>query len=110
MNAPALFILLLLSMLLIKGTQGSAWVNAIIVFIKVTIVLIFIFIGWKFINPANHTPFFIPADQPAAQLADGSTYSYTPTFNHGFLGVLRGAAIVFFAFIGFDAVSTAAQE
>ncbi|MFI5185369.1 MAG: amino acid permease [Chitinophagales bacterium] len=110
MNAPALFILLILSLLLIRGTQESAWVNAVIVFIKVTIVLIFIFIGWKFINPANHTPFFIPADQPPAKLADGSSYSYAPTFNHGFLGVLRGAAIVFFAFIGFDAVSTAAQE
>jgi APA family basic amino acid/polyamine antiporter len=110
MNAPALLILLILSLLLIRGTQESAWVNAVIVFIKVTIVLIFIFIGWKFINPSNHTPFFIPADQPPAHLADGTTYSYAPAFNHGFLGVLRGAAIVFFAFIGFDAVSTAAQE
>jgi len=110
MNAPALFILLVLSMLLIRGTQQSAWVNAVIVFIKVTIVLIFIFIGWKFIDPANHTPFFIPADQPPAKLIDGTEYSYLPTFNHGFAGVLRGAAIVFFAFIGFDAVSTAAQE
>jgi APA family basic amino acid/polyamine antiporter len=110
LNAPALFILLVLSMLLIRGTQESAWVNAVIVFIKVTIVLVFIFIGWKFINSGNHTPFFIPADQPPAQLPDGTSYSYAPTFNHGFAGVLRGAAIVFFAFIGFDAVSTAAQE
>ncbi|MDP4264836.1 MAG: amino acid permease [Bacteroidota bacterium] len=110
MNAPALLILLVLSLLLIRGTQQSAWVNAIIVFIKVTIVLVFIVIGWKFINGANHTPYFIPADQAPAKLADGSEYSYAPTFNHGFLGVLRGAAIVFFAFIGFDAVSTAAQE
>ncbi|HEY0432634.1 MAG TPA: amino acid permease, partial [Chitinophagaceae bacterium] len=110
MNAPALLILLILSLLLIRGTQQSAVVNGVIVFIKVTIVLIFIFIGWKFINPANHTPFMIPADQPPARMADGTEYSYAPTFNHGFLGVLRGAAIVFFAFIGFDAVSTAAQE
>ena len=110
MNVPALFILLILSLLLIRGTQESAVVNAVIVFIKVTIVLVFIFIGWKFINPANHTPYMIPADQPPATLGDGSTYSYAPSFNHGFLGVLRGAAIVFFAFIGFDAVSTAAQE
>lgn len=110
LNAPALFILLVLSMLLIRGTQESAWVNAVIVFIKVTIVLVFIFIGWKFINPANHNPFFIPADQPPAKLPDGTSYSYAPTFNHGLAGVLRGAAIVFFAFIGFDAVSTAAQE
>ena len=110
LNAPALAILIILTLLLIRGTQQSAAVNSIIVFIKVTIVLVFIFIGWKFINGANHTPYFIPADQPPAQLPDGTSYSYAPTFNHGFAGVLRGAAIVFFAFIGFDAVSTAAQE
>lgn len=110
MNAPALFILLLLSLLLIKGTQESAIVNAVIVFVKVAIVLIFIAVGWQFIKPENHVPFFIPADQPDALLPDGTHYSYAPTFNHGFWGVLRGAAVVFFAFIGFDAVSTAAQE
>ncbi len=109
-NAPALLILFILTLILIKGTQESAMVNAIIVFIKVAIVLIFIAIGWKFIDGANHTPYFIPADQPPALLPDGSTWSYAPTFNHGIMGVLRGAAIVFFAFIGFDAVSTAAQE
>jgi len=110
MNAPALFILLVLSLLLIRGTQQSAWVNAVSVFIKVAIVLAFIAIGWQFINGANHDPYFIPADQPPVTLKDGSTYSYTDTFRHGWGGVLRGAAIVFFAFIGFDAVSTAAQE
>jgi APA family basic amino acid/polyamine antiporter len=110
LNAPALLIILILSLLLIRGTQQSAWVNAVIVFIKVAIVLIFIAIGWQFINPANHTPYFIPADQPPAKLPDGTEYSYAPSFNHGWGGVLRGAAIVFFAFIGFDAVSTAAQE
>lgn len=109
-NAPALIILLILTLLLIKGTQESAMVNAIIVFIKVAIVLVFIAIGWKYINPANHSPYFIPADAPPAILPDGSQYSYAPSFNHGWLGVLRGASIVFFAFIGFDAVSTAAQE
>lgn len=110
MNAPALLILIILTLLLIRGTQQSAWVNAIIVVIKVAIVLIFIAIGWSYIRPENHTPYFIPADAPPAVLPDGSTHSYAPTFNHGFAGVLRGAAIVFFAFIGFDAVSTAAQE
>jgi len=109
-NAPALLIVLLLTLLLIRGTQQSASVNAVIVFIKVAIVLIFIAIGWGFIDSANHTPYFIPADQPPAILPDGTQYSYTDTFRHGFMGVLRGAAIVFFAFIGFDAVSTAAQE
>lgn len=110
MNVPALFILLLLSLLLIKGTQESAIVNAIIVFIKVAIVLVFIVIGWQFIDPANHTPYMIPEDAPPATLPDGEAYSYKEFFRHGWGGVLTGAAIVFFAFIGFDAVSTAAQE
>lgn len=100
MNLPALFILLLLSLLLIKGTQESAFVNAIIVFIKVAIVLVFIAIGWGFVNPANHTPYLIPE----------GVAGHEGVFKHGWGGVLGGAAIVFFAFIGFDAVSTAAQE
>jgi APA family basic amino acid/polyamine antiporter len=110
MNVPALFILLLLSLLLIKGTQESALVNGIIVFIKVAIVIVFIFVGWKFINPANHHPYLIPADAKPAIQPDGTEYSYADTFRHGWGGVLTGAAVVFFAFIGFDAVSTAAQE
>jgi basic amino acid/polyamine antiporter, APA family len=99
-NAPALVILLALTLLLIKGTQESAFVNAIIVFVKVAIVLVFIALGWGFINPANHVPYMIPEG-----LAGHEGY-----FKHGYGGVLGGAAIVFFAFIGFDAVSTAAQE
>lgn len=110
MNIPALFILFLLSILLIKGTQESAKVNMIIVIVKVAIVLVFIAIGWSFINPANHTPFFIPADAKPAIKLDGSEYTYTDFFRHGWGGVLTGAGIVFFAFIGFDAVSTTAQE
>lgn len=100
MNLPALVILLLLTLLLIKGTQESAMVNAIIVFIKVAIVLIFIAVGWQFIDGANHTPYMIPEGTPG----------HEGVFKHGWGGVLGGAAIVFFAFIGFDAVSTAAQE
>ena len=100
MNAPALLILLILSLLLIKGTQESAIVNAIIVFIKVAIVLVFIALGWGFINPDNHTPYIIPENTPG----------YEGFWNHGFPGIITGAGIVFFAFIGFDAVSTAAQE
>ena len=99
-NAPALLILALISALLIKGTQESAFVNGIIVFLKVAIVLIFIVIGWGFINPANHTPYLIPEGTPG----------HEGIFKWGWGGVLGGAAIVFFAFIGFDAVSTAAQE
>lgn len=109
-NLPALLILFMISALLIKGTQESAFINAIIVFIKVAIVLVFIAVGWHFINPANHTPYLIPADAKPAILPDGTLYDYSDTFRHGWGGVLRGAAIVFFAFIGFDAVSTAAQE
>ncbi|HTA81948.1 MAG TPA: amino acid permease, partial [Bacteroidia bacterium] len=84
--------------------------NAIIVFVKVSIVLIFIAIGWGFMKSANHTPYLIPDNAPPVDLGNGKTYSYAPAVNHGWLGVLRGAAVVFFAFIGFDAVSTAAQE
>jgi APA family basic amino acid/polyamine antiporter len=109
-NLPALVILLLLSALLIKGTQESATVNAVIVILKVAIVLVFIAVGWGFIKAANHTPYLIPANAPPAILPDGTTYSYLDFFRHGWGGVLRGAGIVFFAFIGFDAVSTAAQE
>jgi basic amino acid/polyamine antiporter, APA family len=110
MNAPALIILLLLTALLIRGTQQSAAVNTIIVVVKVSIVLLFIVLGWAYINPANHVPYMIPADAPPATLPNGESYSYADTFRHGWGGVLTGAGVVFFAFIGFDAVSTAAQE
>ncbi len=99
-NLPALFILIILTLVLIKGTQESASLNAVIVFVKVSIVLIFIFIGWGFINEANYTPFVIPDTLPGHEAWN----------THGWGGVLGGAGIVFFAFIGFDAVSTAAQE
>jgi APA family basic amino acid/polyamine antiporter len=102
-NVPALFILLLLSALLIKGTKESAIVNGFIVIIKVTIVILVIAIGWGFINPANHTP-FIPAATTYVT-PQGITHNYG-----GILGILGAAGVVFFAYIGFDAVSTAAQE
>jgi basic amino acid/polyamine antiporter, APA family len=99
-NFPALLILVILTMILIKGTKESANLNAVIVFVKVGIVLLFIGLGWGFINEANYTPFMIP-----------ETMAGHESWNtHGWGGVLGGAGIVFFAFIGFDAVSTAAQE
>ena len=98
-NLPAVSILFLLTLVLIKGTKESAGLNSIIVVIKVSIVIIFIVIGWGFINEANYTPFTIP-DQ----------VGHEGWNRHGWGGVLGGAGIVFFAFIGFDAVSTAAQE
>ncbi|RYZ99492.1 MAG: amino acid permease, partial [Sphingobacteriaceae bacterium] len=109
-NLPAIAIIFLLSMLLIRGTSESASVNNVIVIVKVSIVLLIIGFGWSFINPANHTPYMIPADAGSVKLDTGKIHEYADLTNHGWLGVLRGASIVFFAFIGFDAVSTAAQE
>ncbi|MCX6231760.1 MAG: amino acid permease [Bacteroidetes bacterium] len=103
MNIPALFIIFLLSLLLIRGARESALVNSIIVITKVSIVILFIAFGWSFINPVNHTPFI-----PEATIfvdAQGVSHHFG-----GILGILGAAGVVFFAFIGFDAVSTAAQE
>jgi APA family basic amino acid/polyamine antiporter len=102
-NLPAVFILLVLSLLLIRGMQESAFVNSLIVITKVAIVLMVIAIGWGFMNPANHTP-YIPAPTTYTT-AQGVTHPYG-----GIMGILGAAGVVFFAFIGFDAVSTAAQE
>jgi APA family basic amino acid/polyamine antiporter len=103
MNIPAVIILAALSALLVRGIQEAAWVNNLIVIVKVSIVLLVIVIGWGFINPANHTP-FIPA-ATTYTTPQGVTHAYG-----GVMGILGAAGVVFFAFIGFDAVSTAAQE
>jgi len=95
-NLPAIFIVSVLSLLLIKGTKESASLNNFLVVIKVAVVIIFIVLGWKFIDPTNYTP-YIPEN--------------TGVFGQfGWSGIAAGAGTVFFAFIGFDAVSTAAQE
>jgi APA family basic amino acid/polyamine antiporter len=103
MNIPAVVILLLLTLLLIRGTKESAFVNGLIVVLKVSIVLLFIGIGWGFINSGNHTP-LIPAPTTYTT-PQGITHAYG-----GIMGILGAAGVVFFAYIGFDAVSTAAQE
>jgi len=103
MNIPAVVILGLLSLLLIRGTRESAVVNNLIVITKVSIVIVVTLVGWEFINPANHTPFIPAATTYTTPL--GVTHAYG-----GILGILGAAGVVFFAFIGFDAVSTAAQE
>ena len=103
MNIPAVGILLILSLLLVRGTRESAFVNNLIVITKVTIVLMIIVLGWGFIKSANHTP-FIPAATTYTNVV-GVTHAYG-----GFWGLVGAAGVVFFAFIGFDAVSTAAQE
>lgn len=103
MNLPAVFILVLLTALLIRGTRESAFVNGIIVVLKVSIVLLVIGVGWGFINPANHTP-LIP-ESTIYTTPQGIQHAYG-----GIMGILGAAGVVFFAYIGFDAVSTAAQE
>lgn len=102
-NLPALFIVSALSLLLIRGTQESALVNNLIVVTKVTIVILIIAAGWSYINPVNHAV-YIPE---ATKYVDhqGISHNYG-----GIMGILGAAGVVFFAFIGFDAVSTAAQE
>jgi basic amino acid/polyamine antiporter, APA family len=95
-NLLAVFIVVAISAILIIGIQESARFNSFIVFIKVTVVVMFICIGYFYINHANYTP-FIPEN--------------TGTFGvFGWSGVLAAAGQIFFAYIGFDAVSTAAQE
>lgn len=87
-NLPAILIIGLLTSVLILGARESTRVNAVIVIGNILVILLFIVVGTTFINPANYTPF-------------------TP---FGIAGVFQGAAMVFFAYIGFDAVSTAAEE
>lgn len=95
-NLPAAILVIILSLILMRGTSGSSKFNDLMVTLKIAVVLAFIGIGFKYINTDNLTP-FIPAN--------------TGVFGeYGWSGILRGAAIVFFAYIGFDAVSTAAQE
>jgi APA family basic amino acid/polyamine antiporter len=95
-NLPAVFIICMISLLLIIGIKESARTNAIVVVIKVTVVLVFIGVGWHYIHPENYKP-FIPPNQGAFG-------------EFGLSGIMKGAGVIFFAYIGFDAVSTAAQE
>ena len=88
-NLPSVLIVLCLTVLLIQGTRKSVGMNTIIVIIKIAVILLFILLSITSIHPANWEPFMPPT---------------------GWFGVFSGAAIVFFAFIGFDAVVTAAEE
>jgi len=95
-NLPAVLIIALISTLLILGIKESANVNAAMVMIKVTVVLIFIGVGIWFIKGDNYVPFIPPNTGKFGEF--------------GWSGVIRAAGVIFFAYIGFDAVSTAAQE
>jgi basic amino acid/polyamine antiporter, APA family len=101
-NVPAMLVIAAVSALLVVGVQDSARVNSVIVAIKLVIILVFIVAAAPFVNlghwvtASNPDGAFIPPNAGPGQF--------------GFSGVVRGAAVVFFAYIGFDAVSTAAQE
>lgn len=95
-NIPAILIVIAMSLILMRGTAGSSFVNGLIVFLKIAVILVFVILGWQFIRTENYIP-YIPENTGALG-------------EYGLSGILRGAAIVFFAFLGFDAVSTAAQE
>jgi APA family basic amino acid/polyamine antiporter len=95
-NLGAVFIVVVVSLILMRGISESALVNTIIVIVKVSIVLAVIAVGIFYIHPANYLPFVPPN---------------TGTFGeYGVSGIIRGAGTIFFAYIGFDAVSTASQE
>jgi basic amino acid/polyamine antiporter, APA family len=96
LNLPAVLIILAVTALLVRGVKESARFNTVIVFVKVTVVLLFIAFAARFVNPVNWHP-FVPAN--------AGTFG-----RYGVSGVLQGATMVFFAYIGFDAVSTCAQE
>jgi len=98
-NLPAVVLILALTLLLVRGVQESAMFNNIVVAIKMTIVLLVIGFGFMYVNTDNWSP-FIP---DMVTNPDGTT-------KYGISGVLRAAPVVFFSYIGFDAVSTAAQE
>ncbi|MEJ5052961.1 amino acid permease [Sphingobacterium sp. MYb382] len=113
-NVPAIVIVCLLSLLLIRGTKESSRLNNILVILKVSVVIIFIALGWSFIESANHTP-FIPTNEGEELVKNGElgfwSFMGSDYFGKfGISGILRAAGVLFFAFVGFDAVSTAAQE
>ena len=95
-NLPAIVAIVCISLLLIRGVSESASVNMVITIIKVAIVLIVIALGAGYIHPANYQPFIPPNTGHFGEF--------------GLSGIMRGAGVVFFAYIGFDAVSTCAAE
>jgi basic amino acid/polyamine antiporter, APA family len=115
-NLPAMFIVALLSTLLVIGIRESANFNNIMVITKVSVIVLFIAIGFMFVKSVNWHPFIPPNKVEAAPISQyGSFWAWLKAYSSefgkfGIGGVLRGAGVIFFAYIGFDAVSTAAQE
>ena len=95
-NLPAFLIVALITLVLVKGVQESSFVNAVIVIIKVAVVLLFVAIGFFYIDKSNYDPFIPPNT--------GEFGSF------GWSGIMRAAGVLFFAYVGFDTLSTAAQE
>jgi len=102
LNVPAMAVIAAISALLIVGVHDSARVNNIIVVIKVAIIVVFVGIGAWFVSLSN----WVTAGNPEGAFIPPNL----GPGQYGWSGVVRGAAVVFFAYIGFDAVSTAAQE
>ena len=121
MNLPAIVVIGLVTLLLIRGVSESATVNNVIVAIKLTVVVAFIAIGSRYVHPANWAP-FVPAEIPARapgvamdiwhQIGRALVAVVTGdnSTKYGIGGVIHGAAVIFFAYLGFEAVSTAGAE
>lgn len=120
-NLPAVVAIAAVTVLLVVGVSESATVNNIIVFVKLAVVIAFIGIGARFVHPANWHPLIpaqIPAPPPGAQMdighqiwrAMGDVITGAKTSRYGLTGVIHAAAIIFFAYVGFEAVSTAGAE
>lgn len=116
LNIPAMFIVALLTTLLVIGIKESANFNNLMVITKVSVIILFVVLGFMFVKSVNWHP-FIPANKvesaPISQY--GSLWGWLKAYSHefgkyGISGIFRGAGVIFFAYIGFDAVSTAAQE
>ncbi len=103
-NAPAVFIIMAVSILLVIGIKESARVNNVIVALKVAIVLLFVIAGIWYVKESN---WVVAGKNPGGSFIPPNDGHYG---QYGWSGILRGAAVVFFAYVGFDAVSTAAQE
>jgi basic amino acid/polyamine antiporter, APA family len=116
LNVPAMVIVALLTTLLVIGIRESANFNNIMVITKVSVIIMFIGLGFMFVKSANWHPFIPPNKVEALGIAHyGSFTAWFRAFmqdfgNYGISGIFRGAGVIFFAYIGFDAVSTAAQE